>query len=47
MQPGIRPDVALEVNVGALLDLLRIQVGAHLQIGDRRDCNQNDRPYVE
>lgn len=37
----IRPDVAFEVNIGALLDVFRIQGGAHLQAGDRRDCNQN------
>lgn len=40
VRPGIRPDVALEVNVRALPDVLRVQVGAHLQNGDGRDCNQ-------
>lgn len=39
VRSGIRPDVALEVDVRALFDVLRIQSGAHLQTGDRRDCN--------
>jgi len=41
VRPGICPDVALKVDVRALFDVLRIQCGAHLQTGNRRDCNQN------
>lgn len=38
---GIRPDVALKVNVGAFLDVFRIQSRTHFQGGNGCDCNQD------
>lgn len=40
VRSGIRSDVALEVNIGALLDIFRIQSGTYLETGDGRNCNQ-------